>query len=156
MSLLSHLGLDVIREPVDVVAREDFTARHGGEAAGGPHLLDVVVVVGVNNGRDVEVSLSLPATELDLAEHARDVLVTLLDGVVVANVVVGEVNSGLLLVADSHRVDFRGARAGSEVDGANLVVEGPEGDLASGDRGSSGSESQKSGGELHLERSGFL
>lgn len=151
VSLLSDLGLDIVRQPVDVVAGKDLAARHGSESAGGPHLLDVVVIVGVDNGRDIKVGSSVPATKVDLTEHARDVLVTLLDGIVVANVVGGELDSSLLLVADSDGINVGVARAGSEVDGADLVVEGPKGHLASSDGRGSGSEGHESSRELHFD-----
>ena len=115
-------------------------------------LLDVFLVRGIDDRGDVEVGLAVPAREVDLAEHAGRVLVTLLDGVEVTDVGLGEVDSGLLSAADSDSVDVGRARVGGEVDGADLIVKGPESDLASADSGGErGNEAEGGSREMHGE-----
>jgi hypothetical protein len=155
VDLGSDLGLDVVRKVVGVVAGEDLAARHGALGVGGPHLLDVVVIAGVDNGGDVKVGEAVPAAELDLAEHAGNVVLTLGDGVVVADPGVGEGDLLLLAAADGDGVEPSRLGVGSEVDGALNVVEGPEGDGGGLGEDSGGNEGHDGGGELHLERWGF-
>lgn len=153
---VSDLGLNVVVHPVGVVARERLAARHGTGLVDGPHLLDIVVVRGGDNGGDVIVGHAVPAVKGDLAQHAGLVLLALLDGVVVANVLVGEGDGRLLLVADDDGRKVGRARAGGEVDGALNVVQGPEGDRVGGlGSGGSGSEAEESLGEVHFDRGGF-
>jgi hypothetical protein len=151
VDLVGDLGLDVIGKPVAVVAREDLAARHGVLGAGGPHLLDVAVVGGVDNGRDVKVGQAVPAVELDLAEHAGNVGTALGDGVEVANIVVGELNGGPLGTAHSDGVHGEGVLIADEVDGAHNVVEGPEGDAGGAGKGSRADEAKDSGRETHVD-----
>ncbi|KAI6767204.1 hypothetical protein HG531_011564 [Fusarium graminearum] len=150
VNLLSNLGLDVVREPVAVVAGECLAARHGSVARGGPHLLDVVLVVGVDDSRDVEVSLAVPATEGDLTEHTRLVLLALLDSVEVTDVLVREGDGNVLATADGNGLRARETRVRSEDDGALLVIKSLEGDSGSGSIGSRGNEANESGSELHF------
>jgi hypothetical protein len=150
VNLLSNLGLDIIGEPVGIVARELLAARHGRGTSLGPHLLDVVLVVGVDNGRDVEVRLAVPATEGDLTEHARLVLVALLDSVEVTDVLVREIDGNLLSTADSDGLGALKARVRGEDDGALLVIKGNKGDGGSSSVGSRGDEANESGSELHF------
>lgn len=117
----------------------------------GPHLLDVVVVGRVDNGGDIEVGQAAPATEGDLAEHARGALGTLLNGVVVTNVAIREGDSGVLLAVDSDGVDLSVASARGEDDGAGDIVKGPESDSVGGNSGGGGGHGQESGSELHFE-----
>lgn len=150
--LICDLGLDVVRKVVGIVAREHLATRHGRLGLGRPHLLDVFLVRGIDDRGDVEVGLAVPAREVDLAEHAGRVLVTLLDGVEVTDVGLGEVDSGLLSAADSDSVDVGRARVGGEVDGADLIVKGPESDLASADSGGErGNEAEGGSREMHGE-----
>lgn len=148
--LMGNLGLDIIREVVGIVAREDHAARHGRLGVGREHLLDVVLVLGLDDGRDVEVSLALSTVELDLAEHARGVLLSLGDGVEVANVLVREGHSLLLRGVDLDGLHIPGVFVGGEVDGTADVVKGPEGDLSGGGNGGRAEKSKDGGGELHF------
>jgi hypothetical protein len=149
--LFSDLGLDVIREVVGVVAGEHLAARHGGLRVGRVHLLDVGLVVGINDGRDVEVGGATPARELDLTEHTGLVLLTISDGVEVADILIRELNSGLLGVAHSDRVHDVRVLVGSEVDGALDIIKSPEGDGRSVGESGRASKSKDRGGEMHLE-----
>lgn len=151
VSLLGSLGLDIVREPVAVVAREGLATRHGGLAAGGPHLLDVVVVLRVNNGGDIEVGETVPGVKVDLTEHAGDVAGAILDSVEVADPGVGELDNLLLLVADGDRLELRGAIARSEVDGTGDIVESPEGDTGGADGSSGGNKGHGRSSEMHFE-----
>jgi len=145
------LGLNVVRKVVGIVAREDDTSRHGVERFGRVHLLDVALVVGVNDSRDVEVSLALPASELHLAEHTRRVLLAISDGVEVANILLGELNSGLLAAADNDGVGTVDVVIGGEVDGTLDIIKSPEGDGAGASESGRASKGKDGRGEMHLE-----
>lgn len=151
MVLSGDLGLDVIREVVGIVAREDDAARHGEVRVGRVHLLDAVLVVGVDDGRDVEVGLALPAGELDLAEHARLVVCTIGNSVEVADVLVRELDGSLLSAADDDRVDGEGVLVGGEVDGTLDIIQSPEGDRVRAGNGSGAGKGKDGSGEMHLE-----
>lgn len=150
VNLVSDLGLDIIREPVAVVTREGLAARHGGGSRLGPHLLDVVLVVGVHDSRDIEISLAVPATEGDLTKHAGLISLALLDSIEVANVLVREVNSNLLGRANSDRFGAFVTRVRGEDDGPLLVVKSDKGDRGGGSIGSRGDEADESSSELHV------
>lgn len=124
---MGDLGLDVIREPVGVVAGEDLAAGHGLAGVGGPHLLDVVMVGGVDNGRDVKVGEAVPAAELDFAEHARDVFSVGRIGIPVAYPRIRELNGGVLRGAHRDGFERRGAGVASEDQGTVNAVKSPEG-----------------------------
>lgn len=149
--LLSDLSLNVVRQVVGVVAREDLAARHGGLGVGRVHLLDIGLVVGIDDGRDVEVGHATPARELDLTEHTGLVLLALSDGVEVANVLIRELNSGLLSAAHSDRVNVVRVLVGGEVDGTLDIVKSPEGDGGSVGESGRASKSKDRSGEMHLE-----
>lgn len=149
--LVSDLGLDIIGKVVGVVARERLAARHGLLGVGRPHLLDAVLVVRVNDGRDIEVGEAHPASEEKLTEHARLVLRTLSNGVEVTLVVVRELDSGVLSAADRDGLDLRAAGRRSEDDLAGNIVKGLEGDGSSVDGRGSGSQAEERGSEMHLE-----
>lgn len=151
VDLLGDLGLDIVGKVVGVVAGEDLATRHGGLGTSRPHLLDVVVVTGGNNGRDVEVGQAVPAAELNLAEHTGNVGLASLDGIVVADPGVRELDGGLLSVVDSDGSDGGRSRVASEVDGTLDVVEGPEGDGGGAGNSGRGEKSQDGSSELHLE-----
>lgn len=151
MSLVSDLGLDIIREVVGVVAREVLAARDGLLGLGRVHRLDAVLVVGIDNGRDVEVGEAHPATEEKLTEHTRLVSGALSNGVEVALVVVREVDSGVLSVADSDGLDLGTTRRSSEDDGTGDIIKGLEGNSSSVDSGGSGSKAEERGSEMHLD-----
>lgn len=151
VALHGSLGLNVIREVVGVVAREVDTARHGLIGLSREHQLDVVLVVGVNNGGDVKVGQSVPAAEVDLTKHARDVGSALLDGVEVALPGVREGNSGVLAAVDGDRVNVSVTRVAGEVDGALSVVQSPEGDGGGGRESRGGNESSNRSSETHFE-----
>ena len=154
VAVLGDLGLDVVGQVVGVVAREVLASGHEALIRG-PHLLDVVLVQGVDDGRDVKVRLAI-SVEVDLAQHAGLVRLAIDDGVEVADPGVGEVDGGLLLVVDDDRGYVRGGAAiglnvGSEVDGALLVVESHEGDGVGADGERGGDEGHGRGSEMHLE-----
>lgn len=151
--LVSDLGLDVIGEPVAVVAGEDLAAGHGKLGADGPHLLDVVVVVGVDDGRDIEVGLAQPATEVDLTEHASGLGTALLDSVEVADPRLGEGDGGLLGVADLDGLNGGETGVRGEEDISGVGVESAEGDSAGSSGGHGGDESHESLSEMHLDGS---
>lgn len=151
VALLGSLSLDVIREVVGVVAGEVDTARHGLIGLSREHLLDVVLVVGVDNGRDVEVGQSVPAAKVNLAKHAGDVGIALLDGVEVALPGVREGNSGVLAAVDGDGGNISIARVAGEVDGALNIVQGPEVDGGGGRESRRGNESSNRGSEMHFE-----
>lgn len=151
MSLVSNLGLLIVGQVVGVVAGELLAARVGGHGLGRVHLLDVVGVAGDNDGRNVKVGLAHPATEGHLAEHASaSVLATLNDGPVVSNVLVRELDSGVLLVAHNDGVDVGISGVRGEVHGADLVVKSLEGDLGGSSVGSRGNKGHDSSSELHV------
>jgi hypothetical protein len=149
--LLSDLGLNVIGEVVGVVAGEVVTAGHGALGLGRVHDLDVGLIIGVNDGGDVKVGLAQPAAELDLAQHAGDVLLASGDGVEVADKLLREVDGDVLGAVNSDGVEEVLVVVGSEVDGALNVINGLEGDLVGADEGSGAQESEDRSGELHLE-----
>lgn len=151
VGLRGGLGLDVVGQPVSVVAWEDLATGHGLLRRLGPHLLDVVLVVGVDDGRDVEVGQAVPAREVDLTQHARVVRLAILDGVEVADPRLGELDGRVLLVVDDDGGDIGRSRVAGEVDGALDVVEGPEGDSAGADGGRGGDEGHGRGSEMHLD-----
>jgi len=151
VSLVSDLGLDIIREVVGVVAREALAAGHGLLGVGRVHLLDAVLVVGVNDSRDVEVGEAHPATKEQLAEHTGLVRGALSNSVEVALVVLRELNSGVLGVADGDRLNLGAARRGSEDDSTSDVVQGLESDLSSVNGGGSGSKAEERSSEMHLD-----
>lgn len=150
MVLSGDLGLDVVREVVGIVAGEDEAARHGPEGLGRVHLLDTVVVMGVNDGGDVEVGLALPARELDLSEHARNVLLAVGDGIEVADVLIGKLDGGLLGIAHNDGVHGEGVLVGGEVDGALDVIKSPEGDRVGASKSGRADKGKDRGSEMHL------
>jgi hypothetical protein len=151
VGLVSNLGLDIIGQVVGVVAREVLAARHGLLGVSGPHLLDAVLVVGVNDGRDIEVGEAHPASEEKLAKHAGLVLRALGDSVEVALVVLGELNGGVLSGADGDRLDLSAAGGRSEDNLASSVIKSLESDGSSVDSGGSGSKAEERSSEMHLE-----
>lgn len=114
-------------------------------------LLDVVLVVGVDNGRDVEVGQALPATKVDLAEHAGSVVRTILDGVPVALPGVRESDGGVLARGGGDGVNVGAARVAGEVDGALSVVQGPEGNAGSAGESRGGNEGSNRSSEKHFD-----
>lgn len=154
---LGNLGLHIIGALVDVVARVDNAARHGiicqsiALLIDGKHLLDVVIILGMVNSRDVEEGLAFVTAKADLANDAVLVGLALLDGVEHASEAGGEVDFGLLVVVDGDGVHLRGARAGHEVDSALNSVEGPEADRVGGDGSGGGSKAKEGLGEVHFD-----
>lgn len=78
-------GSDIVPLVVSVRARESLAARDGSVAVEREDLLDAIVVIWVDNRRDVEVGSASEAIETHLSEHAWSVRCTLGDGVPVAN-----------------------------------------------------------------------
>lgn len=149
--LHSSLGLDVIRQVIGVVAREVLAAGHGLIAGSREELLDVVLVVGVDNGRHVEVGQALPATKVDLTEHAGGVGSALPDGVPVALPGVRESDGGVLAGAGGDGVNVGAARVAGEVDGALSAVQGPEGNAGSAGESRGGNEGSNRSSETHFD-----
>lgn len=151
MSLGSDLGLDIIRQVVGVVAREALATRGGLLGFGRVHELDAVLVVGINNGRDIEVGEAHPAAEEQLTEHTRLVVGALGNGVEVTLVVVRELNSGVLSVVDGDGLNLGTARRWGEDNLASDIVQGLEGNRSSVDSNGSGSEAEERSSEMHLD-----
>jgi hypothetical protein len=154
LSLRGGDGLNIVGEVVGSVAREDGAARHqsldrDGVLAGGPHLVDTIVVISVDNGGDIKVSNVVPALEGNLTEHAAGVVGTLRDGVPVANPTRREGDSLGAEASNLDRVDLGVARARSEDDLAGGAVLADKGDSV-GSTGNSGSGSDH-GGDLGEE-----
>lgn len=148
--LVGNLGLDIVGEVVGVVARKYRAARHGRLAASGIHLLDIVLVVGVDDGGDIEVGHAAPSAKVDLTKHTRSIFLALLDSVIVTDPLVREVDNSLLLVVAGDRGDLGETRVRGEVDGADEVIEGPEGDTGGAGGSCGGNESQSRGSETHF------
>ena len=127
-----------------------MAAGEGLSAGGGPHLLDVISVKRVHNGRDVIVGEVIPSVEVDLAEHAGDVVSTVLDGVEVANVGHRELDLDLLSSLDGDGSNLSHTGVASEVDGASGLVQRPEGHGVGTGNGSGGSEDE-SLSEMHFD-----
>lgn len=144
-------GLDVVGKVVGKVAREGDTARDGLLLIGRPHLLDVVLVIGIDNGRDVEVRDVVPAIEGDLAEHARDVGLALPDCIPVSLPAMREGDGDVLVTRDHGVWDLGGVRVAGEVDGAVDGVLGHEGDRVLGGGHDGGGEEGDKLGELHVD-----
>jgi ApbE superfamily uncharacterized protein (UPF0280 family) len=150
--LLSDLGLHIVPDVVGVVTGEVVAARRGALGLSRVHDLDVGLVSGINDGRDVKVSLAVPATELDLTQHARAVVAALGNSVEVADKRVGEVNRGILGAVDIDRVQEVLVVVGSEVNGTLHIVNGAESDLVGAGESSSGTQKGKGrSSEMHFE-----
>lgn len=154
VSLVSGSGLDVIREVVGGVAREVLAAGDGTESLVGPHLLDVVGVVRLDDGRDVEVGQAVPATEDDLSEHTLMGVGALRNGNEVTDEGLRHGDDGLLSVADSDRGNAELVLVAGEEDGTGLVVQSPEGESGSLGDGGRAEDGEEGGSKLHFD-SGF-
>lgn len=76
---------DVVPLVVGVCARESLTSRERSlEVLWSDHL-DAIVVIWLDDGRDIEICVTIVALESDLAEHTWDILSALGDRVPVAN-----------------------------------------------------------------------
>lgn len=150
--LLGDLGLDVIGQVISVVARPVLAARGDGGVGSRVHHLDVAVVVGDDNGRNVEVGLAQPAVKGNLGKHAAaSVLLALLDSVGVADPAGGELNRGIVVAGDGDAVNGGHTSSRGEVNctlGAVLVEEL---DGVGADHGGSGSNKSGELRELHFE-----
>lgn len=150
LNLVGDLGLDIVGQVVGVVAGEGLAARGGRLGADGPHLLDAVVIAGINNGRDIKVGQAVPALEGNLTEHAGDVVLAGRDGVPVANPALGDLDRVLLSTLDLERGNFSVADAGGEVDGAVSLVKRLEVDLVGSGHEGGGAEDSEDLRELHI------
>lgn len=112
------LCLNVVGLVVGVIAWEYVAAGDGRRCYLGPHLLDVGMVVGINNGGDVEIGYAHPALEGDFAKHTRHIWTALGDGVPVANPALGEVDGDGLKARDNGIRERGVTDAGSEDHGA--------------------------------------
>ena len=120
--LLGGLGLDVVGQVVGVVAGEGLAARGRGLGLGRVHHVDTVVVSGVDDGRDIEVGQAVPALEVDLGEHAGDVVAAAGDSVGVANEAVAKSDIDGGTAGNGDGVDTLDTGAGGDVDGTLSVV----------------------------------
>lgn len=76
---------NVVPLVVGVGAREGLAARHGVAGVHWEDHLHTLVVVGVDNGRDVKVGCAGEAVEANLTEHTGNIWLALRDGVPVAS-----------------------------------------------------------------------
>lgn len=143
------LGLDIIPVVVCVVAWECLAARRWGLRILWVDYLDVVDIVWLYDGRDVEVVQSAPSVEADLSEHAVAIgLVTVADGVPVANPSLWELCSDGLSTLEAELWELRRAFLWDELDGAaNVVLADHVDGVGSSDTG--GGECENSLEELH-------
>jgi len=151
--LVGDLGLDVIGQVVSVVARPLLTTRGNGGVGSRVHHLDIVVVVGDDNGRNVEVGLAQPAVKGNLSKHAAtSVLLALLNSVSVANPAGGELDRSIVVAGDGDRVNGGHASSRGEVNGTLGAVLVEELDGVGADHGGSSSSNKGSElRELHFE-----
>ena len=147
----SRLSLDIIREVISIIAREDLATRGRRVGALGPQLLDTDVVVGVDDGRNVKVGKTVPALEGHLAEHTGDARGAVGNGVPVADPALRELGryGGVALDVDVGK--GRVAGIGGEDDGAVGAVLGDEGDGVGGDGDGRGEHAEDDAGELHFD-----
>lgn len=111
------LRLDIVPVVVCVVAWECLAARGWGLRILWVDDLDVVDIVWLDDSRDVEVVESAPAVEADLAEHAVAIgLVTVADGVPVANPSLWELSSHRLAALEAERWQLWGTLLWDESD----------------------------------------
>jgi len=113
---------DVIPLVVGVAAGEGLAARDWGAAVEREDHLDAVVVIWVDDGRDIEVGGASKAVETDLSEHAWNVGGSIRDGVPVANPAGWEGLVGGLGAGDDELGDALKASVWSEDDGALSAV----------------------------------
>ena len=113
---------DVIPLVVGVAAGEGLAARDWGAAVEREDHLDAVVVIWVDDGRDIEVGGASKAVETDLSEHAWNVGGSIRDGVPVANPAGWEGLVGGLGAGDDELRDALKASVWSEDDGALSAV----------------------------------
>ncbi len=85
LGTISAEGCNVIPLVVSVGARESLASRDGSAAVQGEDLLDALVIIRVDNSRNVEVSGTSEAIETDLSKHARDVCLAVRNRVPVSN-----------------------------------------------------------------------
>ena len=150
------LGLDIIRGDVHVGAASHVrAARDGGLAVVGVDLVDTIRVLGVDDGRDVEVGQTSPAVEGDLAQHAHGVGGIGGNGIPVANPSIGEVDGDGVAARDSGVIDTLTTRSGSEVDSTVRGVHGLEGDLV-GSACQSGRGKEGKSAEEHVDGGWWL
>jgi len=149
--LAGGLGLQVVRVVVGVVAGERLAARHWLHGTSREELLDVVHVIGVDDGRDVEIDQIIPTTEVDLAEHAGNVGLAVRDSVEVASPARGEVDSGVPRTADVDRRKLGQVSVAGEVDGTLNLIQGPECDARSAGDSRGGDESSNGKSETHFD-----
>ena len=147
---MGGLGLDVVGEVVGKVAREDDAARDGLLLAGGPHLLDVVLVIGVDDGRDVKVGDAIPRVEGNLAQHAGDDGLTISDGEPVSLPAVSDLDRHVLSTGNLGVWDLGHVGVAGEVDCAVKVVLGHKGDRVGSVGGNCGRQERDELGELHI------
>lgn len=148
-SVIGRQSRNIIPLVVGIGTRESLASRNGSVAVLGEEHLDALIVGGVDNGRDIEVSSSGVAVPAKLSEHTGDVVSSIGDRVEVSN---PRVREGLVGGCETSNVecgDGFETLVGSEVDGASSSVLVDEVDhvccSGHGGKGKEGSE------ELHFE-----
>lgn len=100
-------SLDIVWLVVCVGAWESLASREGRLALFWVHHLDAIVVVRVDNGRDVKVVVALPSVPGDLTKHTRDIRSSLGDGVPVSNPAIWEGDRLVTVTRESDAADGR-------------------------------------------------
>jgi len=73
LGIIGGLSLDVIWKVVGVGAREGLAAGERSGEALWEHHLDSLMIIRLNDSRNIKVSDSVPTIESDLAQHARNI-----------------------------------------------------------------------------------
>lgn len=143
-------GSDVVPFVVGVRAGEGLAARDGLRAVLGHEHLYPVVVVGVNNGGDVEVGVACETVEAELTEHAWLVLGAGGDRVEVSDPGVGEGCISSTHAWDDEGWDLFEGRLRGEVDGSFGVVLVDEVDCVGGSEGCKRGGCEEGSSEMHF------
>lgn len=125
-----RFGLDVVRQVVGVGACKAPAARDRLLGVDRVHLVDALLIVGLDNGRHVKVGGIRVRVPSKLGQHARHAqVVARRHRVAVASPAVGELDGDVLTGGDLGVFNFRVARPD---DGAGDVVHGHVGDMVGG------------------------
>ena len=149
--LVRGLGLQVIIPlVVGEGTGEDIATRRWLRRASWPDLLDADVVIGLNNGRDVEEGQAIPAVEADFSEHTRFKRFAIQDGEEVALPAIRNLDLDIIVSLDADRFKMFVSRVVVEVNCAVEVVLGLESNrvVSRDNRGQGGQEKSKR--ELHI------
>ncbi len=122
LGVIGGEGGDVVPLVVGVCARESLASGDGRVAVFGEHHLHALVIIWVDDGRDVEVRCATEAVEAELGQHARHVWGTFGDGVDVTDPVLGEGLVGGVQALNDEIGDFFQACLGGDDDGSFSAV----------------------------------